>query len=100
MGFAQPICITHADRYLVEICRIDSDGSSVWQTTCQGKTAKTARTPLSGHPKTFALIHPGDAYFAFTIHSPDAHKTRRYCIECAHQSHPDLMKVGPRKSGG
>jgi very-short-patch-repair endonuclease len=37
-------------------------------------------------------INPGDVYFTFTIHSPNGHKTQRYCVECAHRNHPDLLK--------
>ncbi len=37
-------------------------------------------------------INPGDVYFTFTLHSPSGHKTQRYCVECAHRNHPDLLK--------
>jgi len=37
-------------------------------------------------------INPGDVYFTFTFHSPNGHKTQRYCVECAHRNHPDLLK--------
>src|SRR5688572_14434752 len=44
-----------------------------------------------------ALINAGDIYFAFTIHTPVAHKARRYCIECAYRYHPDLMKAAMKE---
>jgi len=37
-------------------------------------------------------IKVGDVYFAYTFHSPNGHKTNRYCVECAHRNHPQLLK--------
>jgi very-short-patch-repair endonuclease len=37
-------------------------------------------------------INPGDIYFTFIIHSPNGHKTQRYCVECAHRNHPGLLR--------
>jgi very-short-patch-repair endonuclease len=37
-------------------------------------------------------INPDDVYFTFTVHSPNGHRTQRYCVECAHRNHPDLLR--------
>jgi very-short-patch-repair endonuclease len=37
-------------------------------------------------------IKIGDVYFAFTIHTPNGHRTNRYCVECGHKNHPELLK--------
>ncbi len=37
-------------------------------------------------------INPADVYFTYTIAAPNHFTTRRYCLECAHKLHPDLLQ--------
>lgn len=53
---------------------------------------KPYRCPGGPYHVCNRAINTADVYFAFTMAAPKHYTTQRYCLECAHKLHPDLLK--------